>query len=487
MKYFYLNIISSSMFQVISALVNAVFISLAVAMLPMYDFGLLALMLSVMSLVNIFERGITKGLAQKIATSTDNERDIDEIYSAAFGLLLTVATTFFCAIVAIITVQAYVTKESWSYEIVTALFIIGCRAVLILPTNVLHGFATGKLKFTEMNSSQIIGLFTKVPLTLVLGYIFGFSVSIFLLAGILSLVIDRIICFKNLKSVMALPRLKKISKPVLLNLISVSSFITVNAFGNLIGTELIKQSIAFHTNLTNVGVYTIAATVGISASLLIRAVANVVMPTVGKLNQQHSQAQIENICGHSLFVSNVVSVIFCILPIFVVTDILGLWFMASENIDAHINDVTYLTILFLVSQHFLNINLVGLQIATGLGHIKNIAYFTITWAVFSLVAVNFLLIFIPGTSITTIANLICLLRISGSIMQTFILLRVLRFNYGKIYINEILYKNSMVAIVAGFLVHLSPKNITFTLEDNFTLVILILVLTGIDVKRFLQK
>ncbi|MCK4999735.1 MAG: hypothetical protein KAS23_09375, partial [Anaerohalosphaera sp.] len=164
--------------------------------------------------------------------------------------------------------------------------------------------------------------------------------------------------------------------------------------------------------VTDVGAYSLIATLAVQAGSLVRSIANVLMPVASRMQALGHHEKNARLALLSTKYALVISSGLCILPLLLLRPFLLLWVGGEYSLE-YISSLAVAGCVLLFGQWFITTAVCLLQMLTGIGKVKFPAMITLTWAVGGLLCVWTYLTLV-GDSLLAVVVIISVARFLGA-------------------------------------------------------------------------
>jgi O-antigen/teichoic acid export membrane protein len=216
---------------------------------------------------------------------------------------------------------------------------------------------------------------------------------------------------------------------------------------NLMGYEAVKWVVGAELSLTDVGGYTLIATVVAFAGSMSRSVANVLTPAASRLHSLERHKAKVQLALHSTKYAMIVASALCIMPLLLFKPFLSLWVGATYSKD-YLDHLALAGIILLLGQWFIGTAICLLQILTGVGKVKFPAAVILSWAVGGLVVVWAYLHWVNASLMAVVIG-ITVARVIGSMVQLLYGMQILKLNSMRFVLKAILLPGGVGLAVCG--------------------------------------
>ena len=389
-----INIISNYISFLIYGICNVIIVGYLVRKLGKEAFGIVSLIISLTTIVEVLGDGVCQALI-KYLSEIDYEKLKDD---KAFQLVNT-AFWWFVGAGIIGFIFCFFVSQKISYYIdipeniindtEKSIMLLGVRVLLLFPFNIYKGIVLGNRRYELINLSRIIMIAIRLIIIIAFCQFFNANIILYVIAVIISLIIERILwlIFKIRYCPQIKLRIRICNKQSVKLLLSFGVTMLVIHVSNLIGYESIKWIIGNKLNITDVGGYSLIASIVIMVGELIRAVSNAIMPFASK-NQAEGKSNMNVVLlSTATKYTTLIALALCILPLFFLDKLFHIW--VGENYSIEYREKLVLcTSIVLVGQWYLS-GIAGptIQMATGVGKIRVPAMITISWTLMSTVII----------------------------------------------------------------------------------------------------
>ena len=273
-------------------------------------YGIYVLILALIGYYGILDLGLSSAIVRFIALyrAQDNVTALKQTISTIiiiFSLLglLIICLSFFCS-------NAFVTffniPAEKSGEIKLALFLFGLTAGLKFPNNFLFGFLKAYEQFIKINTIETLTTLLRAVLVVIL-LIWGFGLAgiaaAMLVATILSLIFNYLAYIKLFKE-FGLP-LTNFNFSILWSMLGYGASSTVIVLADILAFKLDSVVIGKMISLSEVAVFSIAATLVSHMNSVIATSIEVLRPRFVVLDEKEERNATRRLLLKSLFISSV--------------------------------------------------------------------------------------------------------------------------------------------------------------------------------------
>lgn len=446
-----LNVLSNYGAFLIYGIVNVIVVGYVVRRIGTDAFGVVALVMSLIIITEFVGRGICQAVTKHVAAGM-SKGDFDSVnrfvntslvWLGFCGLL----GAAMCAGLAMCIDTIARIPNALIPEARLAMWLMGLRVLLCFPLNAFQSILWAHQRYDLGNIAKSVTLILRLVLVFVYFEFVSAGVVELIVITIITLLIERLLwiffCLRITKNLKLGYSFVSMSTGAVLS--SFGGLLLIIHAANMVGYEAVKWVVGYELSVTDVGGYSLVATLAAFAATMIRSSATVLMPVASKYNaleQHEANAQLALL---STKYAMIVAGGLCVMPLFLLETFLTLW-VGDTYSTAYIAQIALAGSILLVGQWFIATSTSVLQMLTGIGKVKFPAMVTGGWAVGGLGCLWAYLRWFDGSLVGGVMC-ICLARLIGSVVHLFYGMRILGVEHG-IFIEQAILRPAYGGIIA---------------------------------------
>ncbi len=422
------NVLSNYVTQLIYGVSNFVLVGYVVRKLGTESCGLVALLMSTIVIASLLERGITRALVKYVAEEAEKPGRpmLSKYVSTSFAWYLIAGLLGGGMMVGLAHVSDRVFEIPLHLEADARIgwYLMGLRIAITFPFNVFQGVLHGHQRYDLVNVARNVAIVLRLFGTIVFFELFYASIPALLWIAIGSFLVERIMWVVFSYRITGGIHLNsaQISGKIFGTLLGFGTFVLINNIGNMLGYEAVKYVVGSELSITDVGAYTLIATIAVFSGMLVSSISSVLTPAASRLNALDQKEKQVRLISLSTKYAVILSGVVCIVPIFFIDPLLRIWVGDGYPIE-YLSNLTFAGAILLIGQWFAGTSICLLQIVTGVGRVKGLAIITISWASCGL-ALSWAYVHFLNKSLLMVVIIITVARIIGAIANFIYGLRV---------------------------------------------------------------